>query len=196
MKTIGYQKNIFRVAAFGAAGFGLGGLMYGLAVQFPPEDTICLLFTFLGFLAQAAIGGFALGFALRASWHKTLTLALHVTLGFLGGRFLLILPFAIVMGDHFGGNPPESYFVNLLLGGVSGVGAGVGISLGSGIKRGMFKLIIAGGIGFGLGMLLTTLLYFGLTPRHWLGYMIAGIIGGGVLGAAVGSVYQVRFTDE
>ena len=172
---------------YGALGFGLGGLVYGVAISIPSPATGYFL-ALSGFVVQAAPGGIALGLAMKKNWRETIMLGVFSTIGFLIGKYILILPFALLIGDRFSGNPPESYFVGLLVGGLTGAGAGAAIALGSYGKVAVKSLAIAGGLGFGIGMLVTTPLYYGLTPQHWLGHMLTGLIGGTTLGAAIGKL--------
>ncbi|KTB47691.1 hypothetical protein [Dehalogenimonas alkenigignens] len=191
------QNNILKFALFGAAGFGLGGLLYGISIQTPlPGTSFYVLLTLFGFAAQAGVGGLALAMALGVNPPRALKMVLFCIFGFLAARYLLLLPLFFVIGDRFSGNPPESYVLNLLLGFISGVGAGIGIWLSSGLRRSVGLLILSGGIGFGFGLLITTPLYYGLSPQHWLGYTVAGTIGGGVLGAAMGSMQTAAVGHE
>jgi hypothetical protein len=180
------RSNVIRFAAFGASGFGIGGLIYGLGFHVP-NSGFALIFAATGFVVQAAPGGLALGWAMNATFSKTLYFSFLSVAGFAVGRYVLLLPFGLLFGERYSGDPPGSYLFGLLLGGISGVGLGLIIGLGSEFNQRLKVLVMAGGLGFGLGMMVTTPFYYGLSAQQWLGYMIGGIIGGGIFGPALGN---------
>jgi hypothetical protein len=149
-----------------------------------------------GFVIQVGPGGLSLGLAMKASPLRILGMGLSSLVGALVGRYLLLLPFAIAIGDRFSGNPPESYLLSLLMGTGTGIGVGLALAFGSDKRAEIDRFVLMGGLGFGIGMLVTTPFYYDPLLQFWLGYMLAGAIGGGVLGAAVGRNPQMRFSHE
>ena len=162
--------SIAKFALFGAAGFGIGGLTEFLIMELAGEN---LLFFMLAFPIPGALGGAALGLALR---RKVTTLALLGAIGFLVGALI-----GFFIGEELGGE--NLGLAGFLFSAVRGMIGGAALGLALRNWRAIIGLTLAGAIGFGIGWTI-----FSATPLDppWLGWVLMGIIGGAFLGAALG----------
>jgi hypothetical protein len=183
---------MMRFAFFGAVGFGVGGTVAGACwpLAFVTNGTSALLFILSG-----AVGGASLGLAL-GDRRRTKLLALLGTLGFtLGGIVALVIGFGFLSGS-------EEY-------GVMGIAAGaiVGTSLALAFgdwERRIIVLTLAGGVGFGIGVIVGALALRGMLGVDFLVgtsgtivlYAITGIVGGASLGAALGYLESRKGAEE
>lgn len=190
------RRSITRFSLFGAVGFGIGvpmimlGMFLGLATALETVEAWSTAGPFislgLGFVVAGAVGGLALGLALMRG--KTISLAGFGALGFLLGG-LVTIPFASL------GNEVKSYLGVLLVPGAFG-GAALGLALGGKMKIAIVILALAGALGFGIGDVVMIAVNGLLEPRVGLitasiiKFALGGIIGGAVLGAALGFLYK------
>jgi hypothetical protein len=190
------KRSITRFCLFGAVGFGIGvpmimlGMFLGLTTALETLEAWSTAGPFislgLGFAVAGAVGGLALGLALMRG--KTLSLAGFGALGFLLGG-LLTIPFASLSSEV------KSYLGVLLVPGAVG-GAALGVALGGKMKITIVILALAGALGFGIGDVVMIAVNGLLEPRVGLivasiiKFALGGIIGGAVLGAALGFLYQ------
>lgn len=193
-------KGIAKFVLWGAVGFGVGAIGFG-AIRIAGWDLFLLsggsVPSLLGFPTTGAFGGAALGLAL-GGWRKAAVLAvvgaITFFVGFLGG-FLVMIVF------HQSGLRGEG-ILSIIYGGVPGAIGGAALGLVLLDPRKMIGLAIAGALGFGLGMLIVSLILdpfsgWASTPpiKPWLGWILWGIIGGAFLGASLGYL-EKRNTDR
>jgi hypothetical protein len=178
---------VMRFVILGAAGFGVGGT---IAAACWPLAFVTYGASALLFILSGAIGGASLGPAL-GDWRRAVILALLGILGFtLGGIVVLVIGFSYLSGS-------EEYSTR----GTMGIAAGaiVGASLALAFlafrdrKRRIIALTLAGGVGFGAGIIIGTFALHGIFGQGFLVgtwgtiglYAITGIMGGASLGAAL-----------
>jgi hypothetical protein len=120
-----------------------------------------------------------LGAALR-QWSKVITLALLGAIGFSGGVF-----FASIMAFQFGYPSSESLFMGLFV----AMGAFGGGAIGIGLMRWrlLLGLALAGTFGGLIGGAINLYTVYNLG----LGIILPGMIGGALLGAALGFLEPV-----
>ena len=167
------MKRIVKFAVYGAIGFGVGGAIGGVV-------WIALDAPQLGFPILGAIGGASLGLSLKhrkRAIFLALAGAIGFGVGFLAGFFIVLTIWEPVRVE------------GLFLGAVGGAlgGASFGLVLRNWRKAGLFAL--AGAIGFGIAVQAFWDLLRGLSPQVLWGAItlaIWGIVGGAVLGAALG----------
>ncbi len=115
-KELAKMKRIAMFALFGAVGFGIGGLFVGPAALLAfalgfqqtviwPSGVIAFAVLGFGFIARGALGGTALGLALRKGRRMIATLALFGAIGFLAGGLLFLF---LVPGVMFREVPPST----------------------------------------------------------------------------------------
>lgn len=195
------MKRIAMFALFGAVGFGIGGLfpgpaaLFAFAANFQRTEVWAVVFAFavlgFGFAAKGALGGTALGLALRGG-RRTAALALWGGIGFLIGGFANVLPMVLV---EFGGGMIDFLDEALggaVLGGLGGTALGLALRRG---RRGVATLALFGGIGFVAGGFLgASLCYSFLFFRSGGGMfqvappgiaLLDGAFGGAALGLAL-----------
>jgi hypothetical protein len=167
--------SVMRFVLFGAAGFGIGGAI-GVA-------TLSLI-PFGG-----AVGGASLGLALR-DWRKAVVLALLGAMGLTVGVFVTLVLAATL---SYASGP---------MGAV--VGTVVGASLGVAFWdwRTIFALAVAGGLGFGVGLLAWDLLQWDSLPSMVVRFslsisvVVTGLLGGAFLGAVLGLLEKRKLNEE
>jgi hypothetical protein len=162
-------RRIGKFALYGAIGFGIGG---GVAGGLFMDIGYYSDWFLLGFIAFGAIGGLALGLALK-DWVRAILLvffgAIATLIGFVLGR--------IIFGPvDFAYSYVEITIIWGMIGGAIG-GTAVGL-VSAGLS--FWILTLAGAIGFGIGMVIAT------PVDHWYKWALVGIIGGAFLGAALG----------
>ena len=169
-------KRIARSAIFGAIGFGTGGAICGPLVAFEEPR--------VGFAVLGAAGGMSMGLALDG-WRKTWILVLACAIGF-GAGFMTA--FLIVLAIW---SPPR-HAEGLFIGAVGGAIGGVSLGLASRNWGRAGLLSLAGAVGFGIAAQFdwyllqvlrvsdVTVLGFAVKLAIW------GIVGGALLGAALG----------
>jgi len=177
------------LALWGAIGFLIGGFVNALPMVLLEfgGGGIDFLDEALGGAVLGALGGTALGLALRKGRRRTAALALFGVIGFVAGGFLgASLCYSFLFFRSGGGMlqvaPPGIALLDGALG-----GAALGLALRDGRK--IIDLALAGALGFWIGSLIANYL------QHWLGFgflltvcmfSLQGIIGGASLGAALG----------
>lgn len=177
--------RVANFALFGAAGFGVGGLILGLAseaagrVNWKTADfleSLPLLLFPLFMLIAGAIGGIALGLALQR--RISCTLAVLMALGFFPGITIIIIA-STRFSEQFN-YIPNTVYIGLVL----------GILLGLSTKnwRKILLLSIAGALGGVAGGAVAAL----SNSHAWYIIAIQGAIGGAFLGGALG----ILETDE
>lgn len=171
-------KRVSNFALFGAAGFGIGGLILGLALEAAGRvnwktadlwESIPLLLFPLFLIIAGAIGGIALGFALRRRMSCLLTFLM--ALGFFPGIVAITWILGFSIDDNY---IPFTILLGLMLGIL------LGFYLG-GWRRFLF-LAVAGVLG---GVVAGAITY----PAHsyaWYFITFQGVIGGAFLGGALG----------
>jgi hypothetical protein len=165
--------GVTRFVVFGAAGFGVGGAIAILSMLAPVSLALSVP-------AGGAAGGASLGLAL-GDRRRTMILAIMGAVGLTAGIFA-----TLTVGSFFDYSP-------LLLGALSG--AVVGVSLGMAFLhwRTILALGLAGAVGFGIGVLAGDLLRASFPAIRGVGsIVVAGIIGGALLGAALGFLENRR----
>ncbi len=154
-KRVTKMKRIIMLALFGAFGFGIGGLfpgpatLLGFGISFQrteiwPLVVIVFVIVGFGFAARGALGGTALGLALRGGRRMTANLALWGAIGFLIGGLVNILPMVLV---EFGGGMIDFLDEALgvaVLGGLGGTALGLSLSK---VRRRTIAVALLGGIG-------------------------------------------------
>lgn len=172
---MGKINIIGRFAIFGAIGFGIG-LTIIAVIDIEPW--------LVGLFLPGAVGGASLGWAL-GGWKKAWPLALAGAIGFGSGRAL-----TIILAFTF-----EWYGIGFqaIMGAI--MGAIGGLSLGIALKNPTWArfLTLAGAIGFSIGYTA----YRQIIDQQILGapthlFIIWGIIGGTLLGAALGYLEKRR----
>jgi hypothetical protein len=169
--------GLTRFVVFGAVGFGTGGAIAILSML----GSIPLP---LSVLVGGAAGGASLGLAL-GDWKRTTILAILGTLGLTAGIFA-----TLTVGSFFDYAPAP-------LGAL--VGAVVGASLGAAFLDGRTILVLglASALGFGIGVAAGDLLRASFPIIRGVGsIVVAGIIGGASLGAALGFLEIQRRAGE
>jgi hypothetical protein len=192
------MKRISRFALFGAVGFCIGGifpvLAMFLAFAFAFERgeswhiwVITLVILGAGFFAKGSIGGKALKLALRKSQRSASSLALYGAIGFIVGGFLRFFLPAIFSGAG-GLWYPVISFSAFLLDGFEGAIGGAAMGLALKDMRKILGLALAGFLGFGIGWIVANYLGYRLEwlPQSIIRFTLSGIIGGALLGAALG----------
>ncbi len=186
------KRSIIRFSLFGAVGFGIGvpmimlGMFLGLVAALETVEAWSTTGPFvslgLGFAVAGALGGLALGLALRKG--KILRLTGFCAIGFLLGG-LVTIPFASL------GSEVKSYLGVLLVPGAFG-GAALGFALGAKMRITIVILALAGAVGFGIGDVVMIAINGLLEPRVGLivasiiKFALGGIVGGAALGTALG----------
>lgn len=174
------NRQVIRFALFGALGFGVGA-----AIETFITLTLYMFVPFpLSFLVIGAVGGASLGLAMK-DIRKTVVLAILGALGFIVGVLT-----ATTIASFFD-------YASLLLGAIAGmvIGAAVGLAFRS--LRRIAVLAAAGGVGFGVGLAAGDLLRASMPMVRGVGSIaVAGIIGGAVLGAALGYLESRRSVQE
>jgi hypothetical protein len=183
--------SVLRFVILGAVGFGIGWVAAGLFATFAAVQSPSML-PYFSYLLAGACGGAGLGLALR-SWKRVAALALMGALGFGLGLFPLF-----ILG--FIGLLPNWTSIAMGIGAVGG--AALGLVFGD--LRRVAILASAGLVGFGIGAVITEALRmpFALYPfeadfvevwqtpslllQHSLVQAMVGLIGGALLGAALG----------
>lgn len=180
-KNIDY-KRITKFALFGAVGFGIGGLILGLAFEAAGRvnwktadmwESIPILLFPLFMIIAGAIGGIALGLALRRriSCFLTFLMAMGFFPGMLAITWILYrLGFSIDDYNHI----PFTTLFGLMLGIL------LGFYLGS--WRKFLLLAVAGALGGVLAGAITYPVY----SDAWYIITFQGVIGGAFLGGALG----------
>jgi hypothetical protein len=174
--------SVLRFIVFGAVGFGIGWAVAGASVLIARTEEAFFWVPFL----SGAFGGAALGLALRG-WKKVLALALAGALGFGVGDYFFIM-LAVLFGLH-----PVGVAMGM------GLFGGILLGLTFGDWRRVALLGLAAMVGFGVGGAIATALRMpmlaGLTfeweqPPLLVLYVLVqgmvGLIGGALLGAALG----------
>lgn len=189
-------KRIGRFALYGGIGFGFGAIGFG-AIRIAGWDFFILsggsVPSLLGFPAMGALGGAALGVALR-DWKRAVVLAAVGAVTFLVGLIVGFLTGFVFGSAGLGKGLPEAFGYSIAYAGVPGVVGGAALGLALMDLRKMVGLALAGALGFGLGMLIMCFSPldpwsgYGLTGnlKPWLGWVLWGIIGGASLGATLG----------
>ncbi len=151
-------KRIARFTLFGTIGFGIGGAFR-------------LIESGVGGLSiMGAIGGVALGLAIRRGLGKVTILAVLGAIGFSVGT--LIAVFSML-------DAPDNFLTDFITGAVAGAIGGLALGLALWDWRKFIGLTLAGALGFGIGGMFAS--YTG-----FLFNILWGIIGGAFLGAALG----------
>ena len=163
MTNVQEMKRIARFALYGAVGFGVGGL---LAEALPLLGPVA-------YVARGALGGAALGLALR---RRAIALALAGGIGF-GAGLLALLP--LVFDNPFGGVWDDAFF-----GAIVGTILGIALGLALWDWQKIIGLALAGALGFGIGGMIIS-----------LGWTLMGVTGGAFLGAALGYLERGRQTS-
>lgn len=174
------NSQVARYALFGALGFGVGGT---IDVLFALYLYMLVPFPF-SFLVTGAVGGASLGVAMKDG-RKTVVLACLGALGLVVGVLA-----ATTIGSFFN-------YASVLLGAIAGmvIGAAVGVAFRS--LRRSAVLAVAGGVGFGVGLAAGTFLRDSLPMIGGVGsIVVAGVIGGAALGAALGYLESNRPSQE
>jgi hypothetical protein len=191
-------KRITKFALFGAVGFCIGGIFPGLAMFLAFAFTfergeswyiwvIAFVILVAGFFAKGSIGGKALKLALSKSQQSISPLALYGAIGFIiGGLLRFFLPpiFSGVGGLWY----PVISFNTFLLDGLEGAIGGAALGLAFGDKRKVMGLALAGFLGFGISWMIANYLgyRFEWLPQTIIRFTLSGIIGGALLGVALG----------
>jgi hypothetical protein len=179
MKKVRNINIVAKLAIFGAIGFGIG-LTIIAVIEVEPW--------LVGLFLPGAIGGLSMGWALK-NWKKSWPLAIAGAIGFGSGRALtIILAFTFSWyGIGF----------QAVMGAI--MGAIGGLSLGIALKKPSWAgfLTLAGAIGFSVGYVA----YRQMLDQQILGgathlFIIWGIVGGALLGAALGFLEKRRIKIE
>jgi hypothetical protein len=180
-------NHLLRCVLFGAVGFGIGGAVSGQLIMLLSGLVPGLVGLPLTLFVGGALGGAALGLALR-DWRRVVVLALLGVLGLTVGVMA-----GLILGSFFNyAEVPTTVMV----------GAVVGTSLGAAFLdwRTILALAVAGAVGFGVGTLPADFVRFSIPILRQLGeagsYAITGIIGGASLGAALGYLEQRKLAEE
>ncbi len=175
--------SVMRFVVFGAVGFGVGGaITRPLSLLLPGMVAVPLTVLIAG-----AVGGAALGLALK-NFMRTLILAL---LGALG------LTVGVMAGAILG---PLFSYSEVPIGAIAG--AVVGASLGVAFRdwTAILALAVAGAVGFGVGLSAGDFLRFSVPIIRGVGevgsIIVAGLVGGASLGAALGYSENHRQVEE
>ena len=193
------MRRLIRFALFGAVGFGIGGLLLGVVVllefnfRFPYLARWAI--ELLAFVVKGALGGMALGLALR---RDKKTLALFGSGGFLAGGLLAL--FWEPVGIKY-----TVYSGITIIGGALG-GAVLGLALRQKYQKralalNTMKIIVmavAGSLGILIGMGIASYVLYNngydiLGGQLWLilslldaaALILEGVFGGAILGTAV-----------
>ena len=192
--------SVVRFEIFGAVGFGVSGTIAGACwpLAFVTSGASALLFILSG-----AVGGAALGLALKDR-RRTISLAVLGIVGFsIGGIVALLIAFGIFMPvPALSGS--ADYGVRGMMGLFGGavVGGSLGLAFGDG--RRIATLAVAGAVGFGAGAVLGAFCVRGIfgedllvgTSGTIILYALTGVIGGASLGAALGYSENHRLAER
>ena len=168
-------KRIARFAIFGAIGFSVGGIL-GLLISdalWQPGD-----FFYHSYLiappGTGLIGGAMLGAALRQR-SKVIALALLGAIGFSGG---VIIAFGSAILFSYPSAEALSMGIVIVMGAIGGGTIGIGLMR----LRPVLGLALAGA----LGGLVGGAIFAPIITLQWSDIILPGIIGGALLGAALG----------
>ena len=156
-------KRIAKFALFGTIGFGIGGAIRLIG------------FGVVELLIMGAIGGAALGLALKRGWGKVTILALLGAIGFSVGTVIAV--FSML-------DAPDNSLTDFITGAVAGAIGGLALGLALWDWRKFIGLTLAGALGFVIGALF--LVIFGIYYEHVAWFAGPGIVGFTFLGAALG----------
>lgn len=162
------NTTLIRFVALGAIGFGAGAA----------------IITFGGVLIPfaGALGGASLGLALQER-RKTASLA------FPGSRRIylsLIAHSGSARGGAIGGASSFFTYASLPLGAIFGVVVGAAVGVAFRNLRRIAVLAVAGGVGFGVGLAVGFFIRDSLPMVGGMSLIVAGVIGGALLGAVLG----------
>jgi hypothetical protein len=183
---MGLKTSVLRFAAYGAAGFLLGGILCSVIDRYVYLWIFSVRISFFGVIAGVLTGGAAIGLSYKKGTFKVIETAFIFGLVFFAmffaTPFILVAVFFIMPWLETLPSIPVFY-------GALGVSAGLLTGLYTGISRrgGVVLLMAAGALGFGGGMVLL----YGTPDTAPLFVRIligaaSGIIGGGLLGGALG----------
>jgi hypothetical protein len=178
--------SVMRFVILGAVGFGLGGAISGPLIMFLTGLVPGLVGLPLTLFVGGAVGGAALGLALK-DFRRVVILALLGALGLTVGVMA-----GLILGSFI--NYSEVLITVM-------VGAVVGTSLGVAFLnwRTLVAMAVAGAVGFGIGSLPADFVRFSIPKLRQLGeagsYAITGIIGGASLGAALGYLENRKLAE-
>jgi hypothetical protein len=192
--------NVMRFVLFGAAGFGIGGIIAGVSwpLVFLTSGASGLLFVLSG-----AVGGASLGSAL-GDRRKTMSLAVLGALGStIGGIVALLTAFGF-FAPMPALSASEDYGVRGVMGVLGGAVVGASLSFAFQDWRRFLTLILAGAMGFGAGVIVGVFAVQGIFGEDFLVgvsgtiilYAVTGSIGGTLLGAALGYLEKRRLAER
>jgi hypothetical protein len=168
--------SLIQFVILGAVGFGVGGAIAGFSDALPLPVPIPVLLLIVG-----AVGGASLGLALRDR-RRAVALAVLGALGVILGVFTTLV-FASFF-DYAAG--PLGALVGVV------IGASLGVAF---LDWGrILALAAAGGVGFCVGFVVGDSLSIRLGGDLFI--VVAGIIGGASLGAALGYLERRRLVAE
>ena len=194
-KEITGTKKITNFALRGAIGFGTGcGIAFGIPAVIGPDLFIIVECT-IGFVISGVIGGAYLAKG-RNVQRSALIASIGFAIGFIAAGMVIMFTCISLQGGVS------------ISGGATGWGVGFGIAgvigalfLRSGLKvitfRSLVYLAIAGGVGFGIGGAIGGAIAFAIFTKlnYWaifIGLLIAHILGGTLLGAALGYIEKAN----
>lgn len=174
------SSPVARYALFGALGFGIGEAIETLVTLY-----LYMLVPFpFSFLVAGAVGGASLGVAMK-NRRNTIVLAILGALGFTLGAFAVA-----VIGSFF------NYDALLPMGATFGVMVGASVRVAFRNLRRITVLAVAGGVGFSVGLAAGLFIRDSLPMARGVGLVVAAVIGGALLGAALGYLESYRPVPE
>jgi hypothetical protein len=169
--------GLVRCSVLGAVGFGVGGAIAVLSMLGPIPFPLSVL-------VGGAFGGASLGLALK-DWRKVAILALLGALGLAVGVFATLTVASYVN------------YSSIPLGALVGVVVGASLGVAFLDWRKVLGLAVVGAVGFGVGLLAGGLLRASFPIIRGVGSIpFTGVIGGALLGVALGYLERRRLTEE